>query len=49
MGEAGGGYQYPDGPVLSKHSDHEPGVCRPAGFGLCEVLEVKDGSEDEAS
>lgn len=36
-------------PVLRRHADHDPGlVCRPAlGFGLCEVLEVKDGSKED--
>ena len=40
----------PDRPVkLTRHADHDPSlVCRPAlGYGLCEVLEVEDGSEDE--
>ncbi|HEV2451639.1 MAG TPA: hypothetical protein VGS62_06915 [Streptosporangiaceae bacterium] len=40
----------PDRPVkLTRHADHDPDlICRPAfGRGLCEVLEVKDGSEDE--
>lgn len=44
----------PDRPVrlklrLSRHADHDPGlICRPAGYGLCEVLvlEAEDGSED---
>ena len=30
-------------------ADHDPGlICRPAfGYGLCEVLEGEDGSEEE--
>jgi hypothetical protein len=26
-------------PVLRRHGDHDPAlICRPAGYGLCEVL-----------
>ena len=42
----------PDRPVkltlkLTRHADHDPSlICRPAlGYGLGEVLEVKDGSD----
>ena len=39
----------PDPVKLTRHADHDPGlICRPAfGYGLCEVLEVKDGSDEE--
>ncbi len=36
-------------PVLCRHADYDLGlICRPAlGYGLREVLEVKDGSEED--
>ena len=41
----------PDRPVhLTRHADHDPGlICRPAlgASELCELLEVKDSSEEE--
>ena len=40
----------PEPPVkLTRHADHDPSlICRPAlGYGLCELLEVKDDSDGE--
>ncbi len=40
----------PEPVSLARHADHDPSLtCRPAlGYGLCEVLEVKDGGEEES-
>ena len=39
----------PPEPVVRRHADHDPSlICRPAlGYGLCEVLEVKDGRDEK--
>ncbi len=31
------------GLLIQRHADHEPGlICRPAGFGLCELAPLED-------